>query len=614
MKDKLFREILPLVSKPVRYTGNELNMISKSWTESQCRMVLAFPDVYEVGMSHMGSKILYGLVNEKTDHLLERSYAPWPDMEALLRRNKIPLYSLESYRSLADFDVVGFSLQYELSITNCINMLDMAGIPIHSSDRGETDPMVIAGGPVVFNPEPFAEFFDAFLIGDGEEILPEYLDLCYAVRGLPRGDKLLAMAKIRGVYIPALYRAEYGEDGLFKSLMPLQEGVPDRIQKRVVTDFDQSYFPDRPIVPYMNVIHDRAILEVMRGCQRGCRFCHAGMVYRPVREKKVETLIRQAGAQIKSSGYEEISLSSLSTLDYTGIKSLVTQLVENYGPCGIGVSLPSLRVDAFSIDLANEVQKVRKTTLTLAPEAGTQKMRDIINKNITEEQLLEAVQAAFESGWNSLKLYFMFGLPYEEEEDLAGIIRMLKEVKAVGSRYARRAVEIKAGLANFVPKAHTPFQWHQQNSMEEFDIKKEYLIKARGKDRGIKLDFHNSSTSFMEGVLARGDRRLAPAIYKAWQYGCKFDSWTEYFQYDQWCKALEETNIDPGFYALRARGQEENFPWDFIDIGISREFLWQEYEMARQEKVTLDCRQDGCNDCGICVEFGINMEILEEQS
>ncbi|NLF46415.1 MAG: TIGR03960 family B12-binding radical SAM protein [Syntrophomonadaceae bacterium] len=614
MKDKLFREILPLVSKPVRYTGNELNMISKSWTESQCRMVLAFPDVYEVGMSHMGSKILYGLVNEKTDHLLERSYAPWPDMEALLRRNKIPLYSLESYRSLADFDVVGFSLQYELSITNCINMLDMAGIPIHSSDRGETDPMVIAGGPVVFNPEPFAEFFDAFLIGDGEEILPEYLDLCYAVRGLPRGDKLLAMAKIRGVYIPALYRAEYGEDGLFKSLMPLQEGVPDRIQKRVVTDFDQSYFPDRPIVPYMNVIHDRAILEVMRGCQRGCRFCHAGMVYRPVREKKVETLIRQAGAQIKSSGYEEISLSSLSTLDYTGIKSLVTQLVENYGPCGIGVSLPSLRVDAFSIDLANEVQKVRKTTLTLAPEAGTQKMRDIINKNITEEQLLEAVQAAFESGWNSLKLYFMFGLPYEEEEDLAGIIRMLKEVKAVGSRYARRAVEIKAGLANFVPKAHTPFQWHQQNSMEEFDSKKEYLIKARGKDRGIKLDFHNSSTSFMEGVLARGDRRLAPAIYKAWQYGCKFDSWTEYFQYDQWCKALEETNIDPGFYALRARGQEENFPWDFIDIGISREFLWQEYEMARQEKVTLDCRQDGCNDCGICVEFGINMEILEEQS
>ena len=614
MKDKLFREILPLVSKPVRYTGNELNMISKSWTESQCRMVLAFPDVYEVGMSHMGSKILYGLVNEKTDHLLERSYAPWPDMEALLRRNKIPLYSLESYRSLAEFDVVGFSLQYELSITNCINMLDMAGIPIHSSDRGETDPMVIAGGPVVFNPEPFAEFFDAFLIGDGEEILPEYLDLCYAVRGLPRGDKLLAMAKIRGVYIPALYRAEYGEDGLFKSLMPLQEGVPDRIQKRVVTDFDQSYFPDRPIVPYMNVIHDRAILEVMRGCQRGCRFCHAGMVYRPVREKKVETLIKQAGAQIKSSGYEEISLSSLSTLDYTGIKSLVTQLVENYGPCGIGVSLPSLRVDAFSIDLANEVQKVRKTTLTLAPEAGTQKMRDIINKNITEEQLLEAVQAAFESGWNSLKLYFMFGLPYEEEEDLAGIIRMLKEVKAVGSRYARRAVEIKAGLANFVPKAHTPFQWHQQNSMEEFDSKKEYLIKARGKDRGIKLDFHNSSTSFMEGVLARGDRRLAPAIYKAWQYGCKFDGWTEYFQYDQWCKALEETNIDPGFYALRARGQEENFPWDFIDIGISREFLWQEYEMARQEKVTLDCRQDGCNDCGICVEFGINMEILEEQS
>lgn len=611
MKEKLYRDILPLISKPVRYTGNELNMITKSWADSKCKMVLAFPDVYEVGMSHMGSKILYGLINEKTEHLLERSFAPWPDMEALLRHNKIPLYSLESYRSLADFDVVGFSLQYELSITNCINMLDMAEIPIHSRDRGEGDPLVIAGGPVVFNPEPFVDFIDAFLIGDGEEILPEYLDLCFAVRNLPRWEKLLAMAKIPGVYIPALYRAEYMENGMFKDLIPLQKGVPARVQKRVVTDFDQTYFPDRPIVPYMNVIHDRAILEVMRGCQRGCRFCHAGMVYRPVREKKVQTLRRQAEAQIKNSGYEEISLSSLSTLDYTGIKELVTQLVEDYGACGIGVSLPSLRVDAFSIELANEVQKVRKTTLTLAPEAGTQRMRDIINKNITEEQLLQAVQAAFESGWNSLKLYFMFGLPYEGEEDLAGIIRLLKKVKSIGNRYARRSVEIKAGIANYVPKAHTPFQWHQQNSMEQFDTKREYLLKAKGKDKSIKLDFHTSPASFMEGVIARGDRRLAPAIHKAWQYGCKFDGWTEHFRYDQWCKALADTNIDPDYYALRPRSKEEIFPWDFIDIGINREFLWQEYEMAQREKVTLDCRQDGCNHCGICDEFGISMEIAE---
>ncbi len=609
MKDKLFRDILPLVAKPVRYTGNELNMTTKTWAESKCKMVLAFPDVYEVGMSHVGSKILYGLVNETTDHLLERSYAPWPDMEDLLHQNQLPLYSLESFKPLGDFDVVGFSLQYELSITNCINMLDMARIPVFSKDRAENDPFVIAGGPVAFNPEPFADFFDAFLIGDGEEVLPEYLDLCFATQDLPRTERLLAMAKIPGVYIPALYRAEYMENGTFKELVPLHADVPERIQKRVITDFDQAYFPARPIVPYMNIIHDRAVLEVMRGCQRGCRFCHAGIVYRPAREKKVATLQRQAEEQIKSSGYEEISLSSLSSLDYSGITPLVKRLVEDYGTCGIGVSLPSLRVDAFSIDLANEVQKVRKTTLTLAPEAGTQRMRNIINKNVTEEQLIEAVQAAFKSGWNAVKLYFMCGLPYEEEEDLTGIIRLLKEVKSVGNRYSRRPVEIKAGIANYVPKAHTPFQWHQQNRVEEFESKKQYLLKAKGKDRSIKLDFHDSATSFMEGVIARGDRRLVPAILKAWQYGCKFDGWTEYFQFDKWLKAFADSGIDPEFYTCRARGREEALPWDFIDIGISKDFLWQEYEMARQEKVTLDCRQDGCNDCGICTEFGISMEI-----
>lgn len=612
MKDKLIREILPLVAKPVRYTGNELNMIKKSWSDSKCRMVLAFPDVYEVGMSHVGSKILYGLINEKTDHLLERSFAPWPDMEALLRSKQLPLYSLESFKPLGDFEVVGFSLQYELSITNCINMMDMAGIPVCSKDRGENAPIVIAGGPVAFNPEPFADFFDAFLIGDGEEVLPEFLDLCFATRNQPRAERLLAMAKITGVYIPALYQAKYLENGFFKELVPLNAGVPARIRKRVVTDFDQAYFPAKPIVPYMNIIHDRAVLEVMRGCQRGCRFCHAGIVYRPVREKKVSTLRRQAEEQIKSSGYEEVSLSSLSSLDYSGIKSLVKKLVEDYGSCGIGVSLPSLRVDAFSVDLANEVQKVRKTTLTLAPEAGTQRMRNIINKNITEEQLMEAVQAAFKSGWNAVKLYFMFGLPYEKEEDLGGIIRMLKEVKATGNRYSRRPVGIKAGIANYVPKAHTPFQWHRQNSPEEFENKRQFLLKAKGKDKSIKLDFHDSRTSYLEGVIARGDRRLAPAILKAWQYGCKFDGWTEYFQFDKWCEALADSKIDPEFYTLRDREKNEVFPWDFIDIGVSRDFLWREYEMAVQEKATFDCRQDGCNDCGICSEFGISMEIEED--
>ena len=610
MKEKLFKEILPLVSKPIRYTGNELNIIKKSWPDSKTKMVLAFPDVYEVGMSHVGGKILYGLINETTNHLLERSFAPWPDMEELLRQHELPLYSLESFKPLGDFEVVGFSLQYELSITNCINMLDMSGIPVCSKDRGENAPFVIAGGPVAFNPEPFADFFDAFLIGDGEEVLPEFLDLCFATRNQPRKERLLAMAKIEGVYIPALYQVEYGKDNLFKELKPLVPGVPDRIRKRVVTNFDQAYFPAKPIVPYMNIIHDRAVLEVMRGCQRGCRFCHAGIVYRPAREKCVDTLRRQVKEQLESSGYEEVSLSSLSSLDYSGINSLVKKLVKDYGSCGIGVSLPSLRVDAFSIELANEVQKVRKTTLTLAPEAGTQRMRNIINKNITEEQLVQAVQAAFKSGWRAIKLYFMFGLPYEGQEDLDGIIRLLQEVKSIGDKYSRRPVELKASIANYVPKAHTPFQWHSQNSVEEFENKRQYLSKSRRKN--IKLDFHDSQTSFVEGIIARGDRRLGPAILKAWQYGCKFDGWTEHFHYNKWVKALKDSQIDPDFYTVRLRDKSEVFPWDFIDIGVSKEFLWREFEMAVEEAVTIDCRSDACNDCGICSEFGISVEIEEE--
>lgn len=612
MKEKLMQEILPQVSKPVRYTGHELNMIKKSWQEAQTKMVLAFPDVYEVGMSHMGGRILYGLVNEKTGHLLERSFAPWPDMEELLRRHDLPLYSLESFKPLAEFDIVGFSLQYELSITNCLNMLDLAQIPIWSQDRRESDPIVIAGGPVVFNPEPFAEFIDVFLIGDGEEALPELLDLCFSTRGLPRRQRLLAIAGIPGMYVPAFYQPRYGEEGLFQELMPLAAEVPPRINKRVITDFDRAYFPASPIVPYMNIIHDRAVLEVMRGCQRGCRFCQAGIVYRPAREKKVDTLRRQAEEQIKSSGYEEISLASLSSLDYSGISPLVKSLVADYGGCGIGVSLPSLRVDAFSIDLANEVQKVRKTTLTLAPEAGTQRMRDIINKNVTEEQLFSAVEAAFKSGWKAVKLYFMLGLPYEQEDDLQGIIGLLQQIKAIGSRYSRRPVEIKASIACYVPKAHTPFQWRRQNSVEEFAAKKSYL--SRRKYPGIKLDFHDSHTSYMEGIIARGDRRVGLAIYKAWEYGCKFDGWTEYFDYKKWSRAFKDCGIDPDFYTGRRREKQEIFPWDFINTGVSKSFLYEEYEKALEEAVTIDCRQEGCNNCGICSEFGIGLETQTEEN
>ncbi|WP_061214443.1 TIGR03960 family B12-binding radical SAM protein [Syntrophomonas wolfei] len=607
LKDRLFRDILPRVAKPARYTGSELNMIKKDWEQAGVKMVFAFPDVYEVGMSHVGGKILYGLVNEKSRHLLERVFAPWPDMEAIMREEQIPLFSLESFRPVLDFEVLGFSLQYELSITNVLNMLDLAGIPLWSRERDEAHPLVIAGGPVVFNPEPFAEFFDIFIIGDGEEVLLEFLDQVEASRGLERLEKLKRLAAIEGVYAPALYSVEYREDGTLKSFAPMFPGVPARVRKRVVKDLDQAYYPDKPLVPYMEITHDRAVLEVMRGCQRGCRFCHAGIVYRPVRERSLEILENQARRQLQNTGYEEISLASLSSLDYSGIDPLLKALVGNYGEKGIGVSLPSLRVDAFSIDLANEVQKVRKTTLTLAPEAGTQRLRDIINKNVSEEQLLEAVEAAFKSGWLSLKLYFMIGLPGEREEDLEGIIEILQKVKYIGDKYSRRPVEIRASLASFVPKAHTPFQWRPQNTMAELDSKQQFLSRRRRKR--IKLSFHDSRTSYLEGAIARGDRRLAPVIYLAWQKGCKFDAWSEYFNFDCWQDAFRECAVDPEFYTGRQRPYEEDFPWDFIDIGVSKDFLQEEDQKAEEGLTTADCRQEGCSDCGICPAMEVSLNI-----
>jgi radical SAM family uncharacterized protein len=585
-------------------------MIKKEWEQSQIKMVFAFPDVYEIGMSHLGGKILYGVVNEKSGHLMERAFAPWPDMEMLMREEGIPLYSLESFTPLNRFDVVGFSLQYELSITNVLNMLDLGGIPLWSEERQESDPIVITGGPVVFNPEPFAGFFDAFLVGEGEELILEFLDCLEQNRGLDRKSRLIKLAAIEGVYVPALYSVEYKADGTIQSICPQYPGVPDRVRKRLVQDFDAAYFPDKPIVPYMEIVHDRAVLEVMRGCQRACRFCHAGTVYRPVREKSVETLKRQAQSQLQNTGYDEISLTSLSTLDYSGVNRLVKDLVKNYGDRGIGVSLPSLRVDAFSIELANEVQKVRKTTLTLAPEAGTQRLRDVINKNVSEDDLYRAVEAAFGSGWNSIKLYFMLGLPTETEADLDGILDLLAKVKSIGNRLSRRSVELRASLACYVPKAHTPFQWKAQNSIAELEEKRRYLTGR--KIRNVKLSFHDSQTSMLEGVMARGDRRIADVIYKAWQRGCKFDGWSEYFKFEQWMEAFAECQIDPDFYTDRQRPYDEIFPWDFIDIGVSKAYLYKENEMASAAISTPDCRQAGCVDCGICPDFGVYLDQKEE--
>lgn len=610
MRKKLFKDILPRVSKPARYMGNEINIIRKDWDSTKIKMVFAFPDVYEVGMSHVGGKILYGLINEQSDHLLERAFAPWTDMEDLMRAENIPLYSLETFRPLADFDVIGFSLQYELSITNVLNMLDLAGLPVWAKERDGNYPLVIAGGPVTFNPEPFAGFFDAFLIGDGEEVTLEFLDCLYKNKQLAKEDMLIKLSEIEGVYVPALYSVEYNGDKTFKEIKPRVPGVPAKIRKRLVKDLESSYFPTKPIIPYMNIVHDRAVLEVMRGCQRGCRFCHAGMVYRPVREKKVETLKKQAHAQLQNTGYEEISLTSLSTLDYSGVEKLVKDLVKELGGRGIGVSLPSLRVDAFSVDLVNEIQKVRKTTLTLAPEAGTQRLRNIINKNVNDEQLFRAVEAAFKSGWLSLKLYFMLGLPGETEADLDGILELLQKVKAIGDEHSRRPVEVRASLASFIPKAHTPFQWQPQDSIEELENKKKYLLA--GKKKRIKLKFHDSHASYIEGVIARGDRRLAAAIYKAWQKGCKFDGWAEYFHFERWMDALRESGLDPDFYARRMRPYEEVFPWDFIDIGVSKRYLEEENKKAGEGIVTPDCRCGGCTGCGVCPAFEVALDIKEE--
>ncbi len=600
-------EMLYNVSKPERYIGNEMNSVHKNPDGIDVRFAFCFPDIYEVGMSHLGMKILYHMLNEREDTYCERVFAPWTDMEDEMRKRNIPLFAIESRDEIKKFDFVGFTLQYEMSYTNIVNMLNLAGLPLRSKDR-EDGPFIICGGPCAYNPEPLYEIADIFVIGEGEEVLDEIID-AYIKWKRSKNDRiqfLESIANIRGVYIPSFYDVEYNEDGTIKNFYPVDEKYPKTIQKRIIKNLDSAYFPDKIIVPYMDIVHDRIMLEVFRGCTRGCRFCQAGMVYRPVREKTRENLLKQAQKLIENTGYEEISLSSLSICDYSDIENLVMDLIEEHEKDKVGVSLPSLRIDSFSVDLINEIQKVRKTGLTFAPEAGTQRMRDVINKGVTEDDLIRSVTSAFSSGWSNIKLYFMIGLPIEGMDDIDGIANMAYKVKdayySVPREKRKGGLNITVSTSSFVPKPFTPFQWDAQDSMELLNEKQNFL-KKRIRDRHIKYNWHEPEVSMLEAVFARGDRRLSNVLISAYKKGCKFDGWADHFNFDLWMEAFKENNIDPAFYANRKRNYDEILPWDHIDIGVKKEYLMNEREKAMRGELTRDCRA-GCTNCGVMDLFG----------
>lgn len=603
---KLTDHILYKVEKPSRYVGGELNQVVKNPKEVDIRFAFCFPDVYEVGMSHLGTRILYHTINERKDTYCERVFAPWPDMEAQLRENGIPLMSLETKDPLTEFDILGFTLQYEMSYTNILNMLDMAGITYRASERGEDEPIIMAGGPCAYNPEPLYDIVDFFEIGEGEEIMNDVLDVYTKYKGQGKKKEFLReIAKIEGVYVPSLYDVTYNEDGTIKEFKPKFDDVPAKVKKRIINNFDKVDFPLDMIVPYSEIVHDRVVLETSRGCTNGCRFCQAGMIYRPVREKTTNTLLDQARKMIDASGYQEVSLASLSICDYSDIQNLVSSLILEHGGKNVGVALPSIRVDAFSVDLIKEIQKVRKTGLTFAPEAGSQRMRDIINKGLTEERILEATKSAFESGWSTIKLYFILGLPYEEIEDAAGIGELAEKMAAVyyGIPKEKRAKGLKITVSTsiLVPKPFTPFQWAPMARPEEVWNKID-AVKGAIKTRAINYNYHEQKTSFMEAVFARGDRRTCELLIKAFEKGARFDGWSEYFNYELWLEAMKECNIDEDFYVYRDRSYDEILPWDFIDIGVNRKYLEVENEKAKKAELTQNCRK-GCTGCGINVNF-----------
>ncbi len=599
------------VEKPARYIGGEVNAVMKDRERADIRFAMCFPDVYEIGMSHLGIQILYDMLNQREDVWCERVYSPWPDMDRVLREQKIPLFALESQDPVKEFDFLGITIQYEMCYTNILQILDLSQIPLEAKERTKEHPFVIGGGPCAYNPEPLAEFFDLFYIGEGETQYYRLLDLYkeWKKSGAPREQFLRQAAQVPGIYAPSLYEVSYHEDGTIASMRPNCPEAPEKVIKQVVSDLSDTFYPKKPVVPYLKATQDRVVLEIQRGCIRGCRFCQAGMLYRPTRERDLEMLKETAEEMLKHTGYEEISLSSLSSSDYSKLGELVNFLIEACGPGKINISLPSLRIDAFSLDVMGKVQDVKKSSLTFAPEAGTQRLRDVINKGLTEEMILNGAGQAFEGGWSRVKLYFMLGLPTETEEDMKGIAQLAEKI---AERYyevprERRSgkCQIVASTSFFVPKPFTPFQWARMCTKEEFLHRAwvvNHEIKEQKNRKSIKYNWHEADVTVLEGILARGDRRIGPAIRRAYEKGCLFDSWSEWFKNDLWLEAFAECGVDMDFYTTRARALDEIFPWDFIEIGVSRAFLEREWKRAQEGVVTANCRQS-CSGCGAAV-FG----------
>ena len=609
-------EILLSIDKPARYIGNEMNSIIKDKEKVDIRFAFCFPDVYEIGMSHLGMQILYHDFNRYEDVWCERVFSPWTDLDKIMREQNIPLFALESQEPIKNFNFVGFTLQYEMCYTNILQVLDLAGIPLLTSDRSENDPIIIGGGPCTYNPEPIADFFDMFYIGEGEVQYRALFDLYKECKknGESRHSFLIKAAKIPGIYVPSLYEVTYKEDGTIQKFRPIEENIPATIKKQVVLDMTEAVYPEKPLVPFIKVTQDRVVLEIQRGCIRGCRFCQAGQIYRPVRERNADKLKEYAVKLLKNTGHEEISLSSLSSSDYSQLEELINYLIDECNRRYVNISLPSLRIDNFSLDVFSKVQDVKKSSLTFAPEAGSQRMRNVINKGLTEDDILNGAHLAFESGWTRVKLYFMLGLPTETDEDIEEIAvlcdKVAKEFFATVPKEERKngPIQIIASTSFFIPKPFTPFQWASMNTKEEF-IRKAYVTKnsimSQINQKRIKYNWHEADVSIMEGVFARGDRKVGQVILKAYEKGCIYDAWSEYYQNDVWLECFDECGVSVDFYTTRERSLDEIFPWDFIDAGVTKNFLKNEWQKALNEEITLNCKEK-CNGCG-AGQFGVGI-------